>query len=386
MAEQGDYLEFFGVERALFVNKELVGGDLNRFVDREQILEYFRAALLGGNTCAVVGKQGTGKSSFLLKLIDEMKDSIYCDYLQFSFPPGDIEKSRLKFLRAILRSILNLILGNDELFNIYDKDEITFETKRLEYSITFEEHAKSLKSITSEADGGIKSDILNLMLPVEFKAKLDTSRSKEEETIETKDYPIHNETTLYDTIVTISRKFNEPIVLFIDELDKVGRFPLESPEWDKEVVKILELSREIMANEKIIMVFSLQHELYEKLIRAKRGEGDISIMGLINIFKRLNGFDLKFAKDAVKKSLEVAGYKKTMEDLIEKGVIEIVLSVVKGNPRLFMTYLIEMSINAFLSKQKTITLDILKHYLLDLFEGMGEKEWTELVSKAAYLY
>jgi hypothetical protein len=174
----------------------------------------------------------------------------------------------------------------------------------------------------------------------------------------------------------------QPAVLFIDELDKIGRFPLETPEWDRELIKILELSREIMANEKLIMVFSLQDELYKKLVRAKQGKEDISIIGLINYFKRLGGFDWEFAKDAVKQSLKVAAYSGTMSDLFEKSILEIVLDVVKGNPRLFMTYLSELCIEAHYYKQNTISLDLLKEYLFDnLGEDMGEDRWEELVKK-----
>lgn len=375
-----EIMTFFGVNKPLFVEKELTGDDIYRFVDREELLHRFRSAIQLGKTCAVVGEQGSGKSSFLIKLMDEMKKSMACQYMQFSFPTNDFDKSRLHFLRAALRSLLYLIAGNDSLLSLFDKEEISFEIKRLEYSIIIENHSKTQKSIEGELGGGLKK----LLIPVEFTAKFAASRAKEEENIETSDYPIHNENTLYDSITKTTQQLKEPVVLFIDELDKVGRFPLEASEWDRELIKILELSREIMGNKKLIMVFSLQDELYEKLIKAKRGGDDVSVIGLINYFKKLEGFNLDFAKEAVEQSLKVAGYPGTKDELLEKGVLEIILNIVKGNPRLFMTYLSDLCIEAELKKQHTFTIDLLKNYLFDLFEEeMSESRWQELVKKAS---
>lgn len=378
-----ELFEFFGITRPLFINKALNGEDSQRFVDRDYLLKYFKAAVQGGNSCAIIGSPGSGKSSFLIKLMEELKKSAYCDYLQFSFPPDEHEKSRLHFLRAILRSILYLIMNEEELLKLYDKNEIELERKRLEYSIIIENHSKTQKSIEGGFEAGIKNDLLKMLIPVDISSHVDATRTQEVEKGETFDFPGHNENTLYDAIVKLTRKLDEPIVLLIDELDKVGRFPLETPEWDKEVIKILELSREIMANEKLVMVFSLQNELYEKLVKAEKGEYNVSILGLINLFEKLEGFDLEFAGAAVARSLEFAGYAKPRENLIEKGVLEIILEVVKGNPRLFMTYLNKLYLKAFVLKQPTITLELLKDYLFSLFkEEMTEDRWQELLKKA----
>ena len=385
MKKKPAILEFYGIEKPLFFMSALNGEDLRRFVDREHLLEYFITSIGIGQRCAIIGEQGTGKSSFLLKLLDMMKDQVYGDYLQFSFPVQESEKSRLHFLRKILRSILYIILENDELLAHFEHDDILFEIERLEYSIVVEEYVKTQKSVGGEIEGGIKGSFLSVLIPAEFKAKLSTKREKEEGKTEKKDYPIHNENTLFNSIIELLEKVEEPIVLFIDELDKVGRYPLESPEWDKEVMKILELSREIMLTDKLILVFTLQNELYEKLNRAQTSKGDFSILGLINSFKKLEGFDLEFAFEAVAASLKYAGYKGSIEDLFEKGVIETVIFAVKGNPRLFMHYLIELSKNAFLARQSKISLELLKNHLFEIDNKMNQKKWNALVSKTPAL-
>jgi Cdc6-like AAA superfamily ATPase len=366
---KNEIFDFFSINKPLFVMSALEGEDIHRFVDRESLLNYFVASIDMKQKCAVIGQQGTGKSSFLLKLLDMIKDSTYTDYLQFSFPLDESEKSRLHFLRKILRSLLAVIVKNDELFKLFEEEKISFEIERLEYSIIIEDHVKTHKSVNGEIEAGIKNNLLKLLIPAEFKAKLNAKLGKEKGKVEKKDYPIHNENTLYNTIVNLLEKINDPIVLFIDELDKVGRYPLESPEWDKEVMKILELSREIMLTNKLVLVFALQNELYEKLSRAQRNEGDVSLLGLINSFKKLEGFDLTFARNAITASLTHAGYKGEIEDLFENGVIETTLSKVDGNPRLFMHYLIELSKNAFLEKHSKITMELLNSYLCEIDKG-----------------
>ncbi len=380
-----DFFSFFNVNYPIFSIEALSGENLKRFTDREELLRSFKTALESRKTCAIVGKQGTGKSSFLHKLLEIMEDNSkykYCQYLNFSFPINELENSRLHFLRTILRSILVVIGENPELLELFERKELELERKRLEYSIIIENEHRKLKKVGAET-GAETQNILKLLVPIDFKAKFSGEKATEDADTESIDYPVHNEHTLVDSIIKITKKLHLPLILFIDEMDKVGRFPLEDPIWDQEVIKILELSREIMANDKIVMVFSLQHDLYNKLMDAKKGKGDVSIMGLINYFKKIEGFDLEFARQVVDKSLEYAGYTQAASDLLEKGVIEIVHAVVKGNPRLFLTYLSELTEEAYHNNEKTVSLQLLKKFLFDLFtrEEFDESKWDALLKK-----
>ncbi|MCU0288459.1 MAG: P-loop NTPase fold protein, partial [Acidobacteria bacterium] len=332
--------------------------------------------------CAIVGEPGSGKTSFLLKLCNSMKSSAYCDYLQFSFPVEDVDKSKLHFLRKILGSLLNLIANNKQLQNHFEPGDISFETQRLEYSIIIEDHLKAITASEMGVEGGTKSGTLfNLLVPAEFRAKLNARRQKEKGQVEKKDYPIHDEKTLYHTILRLLDRIAEPIVLFIDELDKIGRYPLEFPGWDKEVTKILDLSRDIMLSNKLVLVLSLQDKLYEHLCNARDGQSEASgaaALGLIHAFRKLEGFDLNFAACAVNSSLQYAGYKGKMDDLFEKKNIDIVLSIVKGNPRLFMYHLLELCKKACLENQKQITLDMLHDYFIQIHK-IDQPQWEKLV-------
>ncbi len=378
--KKDDMFDFFGITKPLFVMYSLPGDDLQRFVDRETLLKYFSASIRNGQRCAVLGDAGSGKSAFLLKLLDITKDSIYGDYLQFSFPE-ESKKSRLHFLRRILRSILYMIIKHDKLLEHFNHEEIDFEIKRLEYSVVIEDYVKKQESHGGEVEGGIKGNFLSFLIPAEFTARLKVNREQETGKTERKDFPVHNEDTLFASIGKLLEKIDQPIVLFIDELDKTGRYPLESPVWDKEVIRILELSRDLMLTDKLILVFALQNELFEKLSLAVSEGRDLSILGLINAFKKIGGFNLEFAREAVNASLKYAGYKRTMGDLFETGVIETVLLKVAGNPRWFMWFLIELAKETHAKNQPKISLALLKDFMFEIDPKMTPEKWHELTAK-----
>lgn len=311
MIKNNSILDFYGTAKPLFVMNELSGDELHRFVDRGPLLDYFIASIRMGQRCAVIGEPGTGKTSFLLKLMDMVKDSIHCEYLRFSFPMENSKISGVLFLQKIYRTLLSLTAMNDRSLN----------------------QAREIDSLSN-------------------------------------------------AVVKLLEQINDPIVFFIDELDKVGRYPLESPSWEKDVEGVLNLAGKIALSNKLKFVFALRIEFYEKFRNALIDEGDDSILELIDSFKKLDGFDLDFSTNAVNSSLEYAGYKCEIEDLFENGVIEIVLSVVKGNPRLFMYYLIELSKAAFLEKQPRITLALLKNYLREIDVKITETKWNSLLKKA----
>ncbi len=315
-------LDFYGIEKPLFVINGLSGDDLNRFVDRETILDYFIASIQMGRQSAVIGEPGTGKTSFLLKLMEMMKDSLFCEYLRFSCPVEDSERSGILFLRKLLQTLLYLIEKNDRSLNRFDEEKIRLEIHRSEHT--------------------------NIGI---------------------------------NTIVSLLEKIDKPIVFFIDGLDRTGRYPLESPFWEKDVRNILKLAGKIALTDKLKFVFALRIEFYEKLRKALRNEGDDSLLELIDSFKKLECFDLEFAYNAVEASLKYARYKGEIEDLFENGVIEVVLNMAKGNPLLFMYYLIELSKNAFLEKQPKITLSVLKNYLREINKRITETKWNSLLKK-----
>lgn len=351
------FLEFFNVNRFPFVSTPLFPPYDKLFVNRERELEFMQHYIRTGQNCAIVGRQGVGKSSFLYRLKTSMEKEIYGSYIQFALKPEDGDV-RINFLRTILRELIRII-GEDDYLREHTKVDLLFELNRLEFSITLEHYQKLSHNTKAGVEGGIGGTLVGLLLPASFRAKLEKMRGGEKGIKTQKEFPVHTEVTLKETIGKLAKATTTPIVLFIDELDKAGRYPLEDPKWDKEVIRLLELSREIMVYRELIFVFALQEELQQKLKKAKLGEEDISLLGLIPEYETLEGFDINLTTYAVNKALKTAGFKGKIDEIFEKGVLELILTISKGNPRLIMNYLSKAMLTACIDKTKPISCNLL---------------------------
>ncbi len=381
---------FFGIKKRLFIPTELTPKTIERFVDRERELDYLSLRIAEKNNCAVIGDYGSGKTSFLIKLCHSMSD--YAFYEQFSLSIEGRERVTEHFLRTVLRKILKFIIQSfesdkEDFIKSYSIEDIYFEAQRLEHSIILEHYDKKGKDVKSAVEAGIKtSSILDILISPEFKAKFEKHRKEETGDATKREYPVHTDATLRESIEVMANKLPHPIVLFIDELDKVGRPPLEEPEWDREVRKILDLSREIMTNNNLIFVFALQSRLLEELKAAKRNQGPSSVLGLVQSYRELKSFSLELTLEVIEKSLKVAEYRGNIEDLFEKGVIEITHSMAEGNPKLFMNHLSELTTWAMMNNSKKITLDILRQYAFDLYEEeITPEDWNEVVKTGKFI-
>jgi hypothetical protein len=362
--------EFFGIKEPFFKTDELKGKDIRRFVGRKDEITDLKTAIEFNQNYAVIGETGTGKSSLLLKCREEIKDSYYTDYLYFSMHSKTGKEMKEELFRSFLSSLLMMIIANDDLMNHYDPKEISLETNRLSFSISIEEFKKKQVEITPGIESNFPKLFLGSILPLNLKAKLDAKIGRETQKTETKNYEKHTEESLRKSIEKITGKLPAPVVLFIDEMDRIIKTITNSEDWIGEVVKLLQLSTEIMTNENLIFVYALQPEIHDVFTKAYSGAGDDFILRYVPAFKKIGGFDLDFAKDAVRESLKYSGYKGTLEDLFEEKVLEIVLKVVKNNPRKFVIYLTELTKLAYKKNQPQVTMEILKEHLFSIF---GEK-------------
>jgi hypothetical protein len=162
-------------------------------------------------------------------------------------------------------------------------------------------------------------------------------------------------------------------------MDRIIKVVTGSQNWLAEVIKILQFSTEIMTHENLVFFFALQPEIYEIFDKARRGEGDDSILKYVSLFRRIDGFDRDFARDAAAKSLKFAGYKGKAEDLIAPEVMDAVLTGVNHNPRQFMLKLLELLKLAYKKSERKVTIDILQEYLLKEFGDDMPEHWRGLV-------
>ncbi|NIM10938.1 MAG: AAA family ATPase [Candidatus Aminicenantes bacterium] len=231
--------------------------------------------------------------------------------------------------------------------------------------------------ITPELEANFSKLMISSILPIKLAAKLKGKIGKETKKAVTRTSDKHTETTLRKAIDKLTQKLPVPVVLFIDEMDRFFKTVNPDSDWIHEVIKLLQFTTEIMTNRNLIFIFALQPEIYDIFAKAYRGEGDDSILKYVPAFKKIDGFNIDFARKAVRESLKFAGYKGKIEDLFEEGILETVLSAVKSNPRQFMLSLTDLTILAYKKNQKQVNRPILKEFLLQKFGETGPEEWRK---------
>lgn len=376
-AQKDGILKFFGIDEPFFKTDELKGKDLQRFVDRKDELLDLRNALEYDQNFAVIGETGTGKSTLLLKFQQEIKEDYYTDYIYFSISAKTDEAMKEEFFRNILARLLILIIENDELMDCFDADEIYIETYRLNFSLSIEELEKKQFEITPEIEANLPNLLMSSFLPIKLDAKLAGKIGKEKQKVVTKKSEKHTENSLRESIGKLTQKLPSPVVLFIDEMDRIIKTVRPNENWIDEVIKLLRYASEIMTNDNLVFIFALQPEIHDLFEKAYRGESDDSILRYVPAFKKIEGFDSVFAKEAVAESLKFCGYKGKPGDLFTGDVLEIVLSVVKNNPRKFMLYLTDLTKIAYKNKKSTVTMELLKEFLYAKFGETGTQEWRD---------
>ncbi len=373
-----DINNFFGCKRDFFTEIPLADENLERFVNQTQPLKKLILSLEMLRNCGIIGDFGSGKSSFLRKLETLLiKRDHPAKYFQVNLPIDDYNRTRLVFLRNTLRNLLVLILENENLKQNYSDEELITEINRLEFSISYENQDKELKKLGGELSGSVKHNLLSMLIPVELKAALKAETGTESTEKGTINIPVHNENTLLDSIFLLANKLEQPVIMLIDEFDKIGRKDISSPQWDIQLLQVLELSREIMNTERLLFVFSLQKELYQRLQEARQGTGDSSLLGLINDYEKLNDFDLEFATEVVEKAIEYSGYRKNVSDLFAPGIIDAVHRDTKGRVRLFVHDLIELIQQTYFDEKQQIDKEVLLKCLRKKWDNLSEAEFNK---------
>ncbi|MCU0286974.1 MAG: hypothetical protein MUF15_11315 [Acidobacteria bacterium] len=69
MQETINILQFFDVKKPLFVMSALAGDDINRVVDREELLKYFIVTIQMRQNCAIVGEPGSGDQQLACPIV-----------------------------------------------------------------------------------------------------------------------------------------------------------------------------------------------------------------------------------------------------------------------------------------------------------------------------
>ena len=368
-------LEFLGLKNNPFYSKELKDDWLTLFSNREQELEKTLFYIESGRTIAICSNQGIGKSSFLSYLNEIVlpKEKILSRKFNFDFEKIE-ENEYIIFLRRVLMELLDLFKSIKDNYPQLQLIDYDYESARLHKTITFEENIK--RNLGGKIGIDIKNDKLtNLLSPLSlpnFSTSLKGDKSKENKI--TTQISILNNEEIKSKIIELGQLYEEPVVFFIDELDKTGKLFEDNFEWAKRIYLLLRNCREIFELSNFIFVFSLEAVFCEKKIEANidQSEKNIDLLGIIEKFVMLNRFPFSDFKALLQKRLEFAEVDDTTI-FIEERKIKLLYIFARGNSRKLINWYEEALFKACIKKDNTFSIDI----FFDVFEDEMNISFSE---------
>jgi len=369
-------LEFLGLKNNPFYSKELKDEWLELFINRKQEIERTFFYIDSARTTAVCSKKGIGKSSFLSYLNEKILPKENILSLKFNFDFEKIEENEyIIFLRKVLLELLNLFKSIMEEQPQLKKIDYSYETSRLHKTITFEESLKRNFGGKFGIDLGSEK-IANLLTPL-FSPKVSTTlggdKSKEHKV--TTQVNVFNNEEIKSKIIELGKLYDEPIVFFIDELDKTGKLFQDNFEWAKQIYLLLRHCREIFESSNFIFVFALDAIFYDKKIAANIDKDDknIDLFGIIEKFVILERFPFSEFKIMLQKRLNFAEVE-DIEKFLDETKLKLLYYFARANSRRLISWYEEVLFSACIKKNKDISVDI----FFDVFEN----EINLLFSKA----
>lgn len=341
-------LSFFGLSRFPFHCRILKEPYDNLFLNYTAELIKLKGAIRRGTNCAIVGAQGSGKSSFLYKL-----------YRQRPFPGSivefalmsDSDSNRKDFLCEVLRHLLELLFdtleGNPDLKRNSDVD-IQLEAQRLGYTVYEETSGRQRRQTVAGIGAEVGGNVGRMLAPflkliAKVSPKIERTRETVKDTKVGKQYPVHTESTLTYTIHRICESMRDRIVLYVDELDKAKRAPLEVNELDVELIRILEWSSGLLAHANLTFVFTLQEEMIPRLQAAIASGGEVSLLGIIGSHVELKPVDESFVEEYVTNALSLSGWTQPLTEFMAPSFCRLITNLSAGNPRRW-AYFLEQTI------------------------------------------
>ncbi|MCP4754957.1 MAG: AAA family ATPase [Proteobacteria bacterium] len=177
-------------------------------------------------------------------------------------PLSEIGTWTLRFLRTLLRSILGLVLKDEAIWRKFGVEALNFELERLAFS----------EDETIDFGG---DEAAELSIPTEFATELTKKTAAERRAVLREAFPSdpasakHTEDTLFRTIVRSIQKIENPVALLVDDLDAAELLEGPVTERTAAVAAILEVGRRLTAASKLILVFSLSSDSYQKLSKTR---------------------------------------------------------------------------------------------------------------------
>ncbi len=170
---------------------------------------------------------------------------------------------------------------------------------------------------------------------------------------------------VFSLIRSIVRKLDKPLLVFVDDLEKIKDDRIRHLSRSERTLQVLEEIKTLFELPNISFAISLQEEFYGKVQSVVQENGDPTVLGLFRHIVLVEKFSMAELKGLLQRRLQKAGYTGTADQFFEPEALILGLALCNGNPRRFLYLLSEGMFRGYRRKAARVEFQ-------DVFEALNE--------------
>lgn len=179
---------------------------------------------------------------------------------------------------------------------------------------------------------------------------------------------------VFSLIRSIVSKLKKPLVVFVDDLEKIKSDRVQHLTRSETTLQLLEELKALLELPNLGFVMALQEEFYAKINQVVKEGAEPTVLGLFKNVVLVEKFDNSQLGALLALRLSKAGWKRPAEDFLEPEALTLALSLSAGNARRFIYLLSEAMYRGFSRGGGRVEFQ-------DLFEAVNEHLKLDLVCK-----
>ncbi len=166
-------------------------------------------------------------------------------------------------------------------------------------------------------------------------------------------------------IRSIVRKLDKPLLVFVDDLEKIKEDRVRRLTRSERTLQLLEEIKALLELPNICFAISLQEEFYAKVKSVVQDNGDPTVLGLFRHIVLVEKFNIRELQQLLARRLSKAGYAGTADQFFEPESLILAQALCNGNPRRFLYLLSEGMYRGYRRKASRVEFQ-------DVFEALNE--------------
>lgn len=170
---------------------------------------------------------------------------------------------------------------------------------------------------------------------------------------------------VFSLIRSIVRKLDKPLLVFVDDLEKIKDDRVRRLSRSERTLQVLEEIKALLELPNVSFVVSLQEEFYGKVQSVVQENGDPTVLGLFRHIVLVEKFSIAELQKLIQRRLQKAGYNGPVDQFFEPEALVLGLALCNGNPRRFLYLLSEGMFRGYRRKAARVEFQ-------DVFEALNE--------------